>query len=226
MKLDSKQDSATPPKVLTPHGRPVQSKWTSAEVASNYASTRFSSSRGRERDPQLVLQLLKRHTPDGRAGRLLDLPCGTGRLFPKLHPSCSSYLGTDVSSAMVEHAPHPAVVGDAFHLPFGRATFDTVVCCRLLHHLDEREELGLVLEELVRVSSDLVIASFWDADSWPAFRRRMGWRVESTGRRPVQKKRVRRLLESSGAEVLGFAHSFRYVSMQCFVAARVRRDVP
>ncbi|MFT7485220.1 MAG: SAM-dependent methyltransferase [Candidatus Paceibacteria bacterium] len=207
-----------------PQGREARDKWTSDQVARDYASTRFASRRGRNRDPKLVLELLERFGRGARSGRLLDLPCGTGRLFSTLADQTNQYVGADVSRAMLNEAPHPAVVADAFRLPFRSSSFETVVCCRLLHHLHEEQELGAVISELARVSSDLVIASFWDADSWPALRRRLGWRKETTGRRPVQKKRVKSLLESAGAEVLGYAHSMRFVSMQCFVAARIPRS--
>jgi SAM-dependent methyltransferase len=200
---------------------PVQEKWNALPEAEHYAGSRFSTRRAHQRDPDLIGRLLKRHGGHGDRARVLDLPCGTGRLHASLKDLAQHYVGADVSIPMLSHSSVPAVAGDAFRMPFVTDAFDTVVCCRLLHHLEERGELPRVIDELLRVSSDLVFASFWDADSLPAWRRRVGLRKDTTGRRPVSKRVLRQQFESAGAQVLGFAHSFRFISMQCFVAVRV-----
>ncbi len=202
----------------------VQEKWNATDEAEHYAGSRFSSRRAHQRDPDLIGKLLLKHGGAGKRKRVLDLPCGTGRLYPSLNDLGKHYVGADVSIPMLTHSEVPSVAGDAFRMPFMTSAFDTVVCCRLLHHLEEREELPRVIDELMRVSSDLILASFWDADSLPAWRRRVGLRKDTTGRRPVSKRTLRTLFEDAGGEVLGFAHSFRFVSMQCFVAVRVNRS--
>lgn len=120
--------------------------------------------------------------------------------------------------------PSGCVRADATALPFADDTFDAVVCCRLLHHLASRDERRALVGELVRVSSNLLVLSFWDEASWHAVRRRRGWRRarHADHRCPISRRELTALLDEAGAEVLGARHSFRFVSPQAFVAARKR----
>ncbi len=133
-------------------------------------------------------------------------------------------LGVDVSRAMLEQDEGLRVQASAWALPFASDSFGTVVCCRLLHHLTEPERRASLIRELVRVSSDLVLASFWDAASLHAWRRRLGLR---RGRHPDRRTAValrvlRAEFEAAGAEILEVRHSLRFVSCQAFLAARKR----
>ena len=116
------------------------------------------------------------------------------------------------------------VRGDAFRLPFAGGAFEAVVACRFLHHLHGEDDLLRAVAELVRVSSRLVVASFWDAASLPAWRRRLGLAKDEgpSGRRAHPKRAIRAAFEAAGARVVGFRHSFRFVSQQTFAAAVVR----
>ncbi|HEX6882882.1 MAG TPA: class I SAM-dependent methyltransferase [Planctomycetota bacterium] len=204
----------------------VRAKWRTSEAGARYAGARWSSVARRERDPRLVAALLARHLAPGPA-LLLDAPCGTGRLAPVL-AAHGRTVGLDVSPAMLAEARRAErsgtawLAGDVLHLPFRDGSFDAVVCCRLLHHL-EPSALEQALRELVRVSRGLVIASFWDAGSLPALRRAwLGARPRET-RRAVSRAVLSELLERCGAEVVGWKHSLRFLSRQAFVAARRRR---
>lgn len=197
-------------------------RWSDAAVARRYARGRFATRRARERDARLVTRLLDAHLP-ARAARLLDAPHGAGRLTALLASRAQLLVGLDRSAAMLveagaEHGT-PLVRASATRLPFADESFDAVVCCRLLHHLDEDRELPEVVHELVRVSRRLVIASFWDAGSLQAWRRRVGWRVDASGRRAVSKRRLEALFRSEGARVVGYAHGLRGLSLQTFAAA-------
>lgn len=81
------------------------------------------------------------------------------------------------------HPWQALVEGDLLALPFADRSFDVVVCCRLLHHLDDRA-LELVLGELSRVTRRLLIVSYWSGSSWPGWRRRLRLgRLDPAGRR-------------------------------------------
>jgi SAM-dependent methyltransferase len=114
-------------------------------------------------------------------------------------------------------------VADAGRLPFADDSFDVVVCCRLLHHLAPGLELERVTAELLRVSRGLVVASFWDATSWPGLRRARGWRRDETGRRPLSRRGLELAFSKAGGSVLEYAASLRFVSMQTFAAVRKQR---
>jgi len=201
-----------------------ESKWQSERGADHYARARFRTARAQARDPRMVAAILRRY---GAAGpcTLLDAPCGSGRLTPWLEQQGCVTTGVDVSRSMLEHAREGTgrrlVQASAAHLPFENGSFDHVVCCRLLHHLHEGEARLEVVRELVRVSRELVIASFWDSASLPQWRLRMGLKSAGPGdRRAVTRAHVADLFRQAGARVLAFRFSFRLVSQQVFAVAR------
>jgi SAM-dependent methyltransferase len=114
--------------------------------------------------------------------------------------------------------------GDLFALPFATGSFDAVVCCRLLHHLREPEELRRALAELVRASAELVVASFWDAGSLPALRRRVVPGARPPRRHAHPRVLVTTLLAELGADVLEFRADLRFFTRQTFFVACKRRE--
>ncbi|MBL8860599.1 MAG: class I SAM-dependent methyltransferase [Planctomycetes bacterium] len=210
----------------------LRARWQAQDAGARYAVRRFRDPRAALRDPMLVERILDRHALRPSLKPVLDVPCGTGRLRAVLERRGMRWVGADVSPSMLAEAaasPEAALVlADAERLPFADDSFDVVVCCRLLHHLQEEELLEAVVAELVRVSARHVIASFWDSASWHAWRRRVGLRRPEgpRGRRAVSKRVLSRVFEECGAEVVDFHHSFRFVSQQTFVVARKRAAVP
>jgi len=205
-------------------------KWQAAQAGVHYAGARWSSARRAQRDPRAIDSLLRRHlrapSAASRAQPLvLDAPCGTGRMQTAL-AAHGRVLGLDASASMLKELPAPAprVLGLVERLPFADASFDAVVCVRLLHHLHSERELEAVLSELVRVSRDLVLASFWDSSAWPSWRARLGFtRSEPAhGRRARSRAQLRAALVRAGAELLEFRGSPRFLSQQAYFAARKR----
>lgn len=97
---------------------------------------------------------------------VLDIPCGTGRLFPLFHEHGQPVLGADVSLDMLRQIPESRVgltsqrglaQCDAEHLPFPDGSFDYVVCLRLFH-LGIPEPAALrILAEFARVARKGII---------------------------------------------------------------------
>jgi SAM-dependent methyltransferase len=206
-------------------------KWADADIARRYARSRFGSSRAAERDPRIVASILEQYQVRPSTKPVLDAPCGTGRLRPVLEEAGLRYVGLDVSPAMIGEArakdDSDLILGSVAALPFRDDAFDLVLCCRLLHHLHEPEDLRCAVRELVRVSQRLVVASFWDLGSLHGLRARVGLKRSEgpRGRRAVSKRVLRSLFEDAGADVQSFHHSFRFVSQQAFVVARKRSPV-
>ena len=203
----------------------VEAAWSAPGAGRRYRGERWRSLRAAQRDPGMVLGLLNRHLGSLDGVRVLDAPCGTGRLRPALASRGARYVGVDLSAEMLRAGPAGAVArADVGRLPFADRAFDVVVCCRLLHHLAAAAERNNLLGELVRVSRGLVLVSYWDAASWQAWRRARGWRraARPDQRVPIRRGELERSLVASGAEVLGYRHSLRFVSCQAFVAARRR----
>jgi SAM-dependent methyltransferase len=137
-------------------------------------------------------------------------------------------VGLDVSPAMLVRARAAAradtelLLGDLARLPFAERSFDAVVCCRLLHHLERAEDLARVVAELVRVSRGLVLVSYWDAAALPAWRRRLlpARRAPRRFARPLAE--LEQAFERAGASIVDRAWSLRFVSRQAYLVARRR----
>ncbi len=104
--------------------------------------------------------------------RFLDLPSGTGRLFPALRPHGKKFFETDVSREMLKLARvnledyQPNLVqASAFHIPYKDGSFDCVFSARLTHHIPEARERDLFLRELGRVSRKWVVVTFFHTHS-------------------------------------------------------------
>jgi SAM-dependent methyltransferase len=175
-----------------------------------------------------VERILARYGVRPSRGGILDAPCGTGRLCHLLFSYGVPYVGVDISTEMLARAtalsPGRLARAPAADLPFPDGTFDVVVCCRLLHHLHDREKLAAVVGELVRVSGRLVVGSFWDRASFHAWRRRLGLHATKgpSRRTAISKAELRGVIATAGADVVGFHHSCRFVSQQTFFVASRR----
>jgi SAM-dependent methyltransferase len=74
-----------------------------------------------------------------RAGRILEVGCGSGRWLAELGPLATRVCGLDLSPGMLRqargHMAWPALAcGDAGSLPFADTTFQFVSCVNALHH--------------------------------------------------------------------------------------------
>jgi SAM-dependent methyltransferase len=215
-------------------GSDASAKWLAAGSGAHYAGARFRGERARERDSACLAALFERVRSAPRVARLLDVPCGSGRLTRVLAARAELYVGVDVSRDMLQAARTvfsqrgeraSVVEADARALPFPAGRFDVVVACRFLHHLHDESALRAAIGELTRVSSDVVIASFWDERSLPGWRRKLGLkRAEGPlGRVATTRERIEKLFDEAGADVVAWHATLRYVAQQTFVAARVRR---
>lgn len=197
----------------------VAERWAGQGSGERYAHERFKSERAARRDLRLLASILRRFAPLG--GAALDVPCGAGRLRTTLRAAGVSWVGADVSPSMlraaVEEGGGSVLNASAFALPFADRAFELVVCCRLLHHLSDAD-MHTCIRELGRVSSRLVVASFWDAHSFHAWRQRRGAKPKEL-RRAFRKEEIEGALREAGYAVASWRHSFRFVSQQTFVAA-------
>lgn len=120
---------------------------------------------------------IRRHRP---FESVLDCPSGTGRFLPTLASLNVSVIAMDTSYAMLregrkQHAlfkePPVELVGSAFDIALPDNAVDVVLCCRLLHHIADREQRLIILREFARVARLGVVVSFFDARSLRAWKR-------------------------------------------------------
>jgi ubiquinone/menaquinone biosynthesis C-methylase UbiE len=102
--------------------------------------------------------------------RVLDVPCGTGRLTVHLARRGYRVSAADISEAMLELTREtlaqnglacPVEQQDVEHTTYPDRAFDTVVCFRLFHHFPNSEIRQHVVRELCRVAAKYVVLSYF-----------------------------------------------------------------
>jgi 2-polyprenyl-3-methyl-5-hydroxy-6-metoxy-1,4-benzoquinol methylase len=101
--------------------------------------------------------------------RLLDVGCGEGVVLRHLDRRLQgvSVIGLDVDGTGLRVAQSQNTVslvqGSVYDLPFASGSFDLVLCCEVLEHV-ERPEVAMA--ELARVSRDRVLLSVPNEPVW------------------------------------------------------------
>jgi ubiquinone/menaquinone biosynthesis C-methylase UbiE len=128
------------------------------------------------------------------SGSVLDVPVGTGRYLGS-YARMKRIVGIDTSEEMLALARTKSkkaelAIGDATCLKFIDNEFDTVVCVRLLHLMNEKN-MRAALREVCRVAKSTVVltaqlgAAFraghevatHDERAFRALIKKLGWRV-------------------------------------------------
>jgi len=160
----------------------TREKFDSADYAALY-SRKFARTRKDAREKACVAELLAGLPP---GSRVLDLPCGAGRLMPFLAGLGHRLSGADVSDHMLEQARKrlDAELGEAgaaidlsrqdvLALGYADGTFDAVVSNRLFHHFSEPDTRRRALAELSRVCKGPLVVSFFCSATLGAWKRRI-----------------------------------------------------
>jgi SAM-dependent methyltransferase len=141
-----------------------------------------------------------------RCRRLLDLPCGGGRVSGPLALAADLLLQADLSIGQVLMARKTMntqghvtwFTASAFMIPLKDGAVDATVCNRLMHHLPFAAEVERLIGELLRVSAQFVILSYYDHNSLKSLGRRL------RGRHPghtLRRADLRALADRHGAVV-------------------------
>jgi len=159
-----------------------------------------------------------RHIP--QAHRVLDLPCGGGRVAVHLARMGYQVTGADHSPAMVEIARHtldanslacPVDQQDIEALTYADRQFDTIVCFRLFHHFPNAEIRQKAVSELCRVAASYVALSYFSPLSLTSLRTRLRMAL---GGKDAQK------LATPLAEVQGYFNGEGFVLVKDFARKR------
>jgi ubiquinone/menaquinone biosynthesis C-methylase UbiE len=144
-------------------------------------------------------------------GRVLEVAVGTGRNLPH-YPADATLTGVELSSAMLSVARQRAAdldrqvdlhEGDAEQLPFGDASFDTVVCALALCTIpDPARAIGEMKRVLVPGGRLLLLDHI--GSTWPPIRAAQ-WLLERVTIRAAGEHFTRRplpLVQAAGFEVV------------------------
>jgi ubiquinone/menaquinone biosynthesis C-methylase UbiE len=215
-------------------------------VAARYDRERFVVG-GRRRQNERELSAVERaiartDTLGAPICDVLDLPCGTGRLFPLLGRNRYCFVGADVSLPMMEQARAKIALDgqpegfigliqcEAERLPFKDRSFDCVVSLRFMLHLDQAARQQ-VLGEMARVTRRWLIVDFRHKYTTRHLTRllRRKLAILSTVGHRFSRPALERELRHAGArlvEVFPSRRILRWFSEKWFVLAEVGSREP
>ena len=146
--------------------------------------TAAASLRYQNRNPrrhQAEMRLIERAFQLVPPGRVLDVPCGCGRVGFWLARCGFTVTAADLSDAMLEITREEAArqslavdvqKQDVERLQFAAKSFDSVISFRLFHHFPNREIRARVVAELCRVARRQVVISYFSPWSTSALKQR------------------------------------------------------
>jgi SAM-dependent methyltransferase len=216
--------------------RDVLSRYNSPEGATDYTKKfqrHWTERVNNWNEQRLLKRLLESVSMETLDRWALDLPCGYGRLYHVLGDLGASVVESDWSFHLLSaarlfhadqrHSPPPAgyVRATALSLPFRDRAFGLVLSVRLCHHSREHEERLRYLRELMRVSGQWLVFTYFDTGSIKnrthEFRRRFnGKRSKWT----LDAREVKEVSESAGFEVVESIWMSRLFSGHRYVLLR------
>lgn len=167
--------------------------------------------------------------------RVLDLPCGTGRLARMLLGRGYRVVAADYSLPMIEaarayhretgldadaRARLDFVQQDVMNTTFEDDAFDVVICNRLLHHYPGSDTRRAVLAELARICRGRLIVSYYDRFALSALKFHLRNRLRNitpTDRIPIAAETFRRDYEHCGLRLVRTLPVRRGVSPQTYL---------
>ncbi len=145
--------------------------WQGRETARTYDRKRFTSLSGRFfnwSEKRVVQRLAADISAQIPVKRVLDVPCGTGRIAEHLTDLFPAVTCADISNEMMNVArdrlsqkvsPDTRFESaDIFHLHFPDRSFEIVFCIRLLQHFSSTDR-SAILQQLARVSNKFVVVN-------------------------------------------------------------------
>lgn len=180
------------------------------KIVANYDDWRFGSEGGGyvdETEKTTFISLLAAR----KDARILDMPCGTGRLLRALRDHGYTRIeGGDASPAMLQltaaHLPGIELQEvDAMNTPYEDESFDCVCCLRFVFHVHRPEALFAEVFRLLKGNGVFVFDSLaWTPrNSIPLLNRWLGGALYPYGRRTLEQ-----FLRQQGFEVLEITHVF------------------
>jgi ubiquinone/menaquinone biosynthesis C-methylase UbiE len=193
----------------------ILDRYNSPEGASSYAGKfkrRWTERINDWHEHRLVRRLLRMTSNEKPITLALDLPCGYGRLYPVVQETSERVVEGDWSFHLLSLARKQQVVGrsalgyvraTALSLPFPDSAFDLVLSVRLCHHIRDHTERLQYVREIMRVSGQWAIFTYFDRDS--VKNRLREWRQQ------FNKKRSKWTLSLSEIETLADEAGFDVV---------------
>src|SRR6266853_4333021 len=135
---------------------------------------------GKHRAEMRLIDNAFSHIP--KSHRVLDVPCGGGRVTIHLAKKGYNMSSADLSDNMIEIARQaiadakldcPAEHQDVEKLILPDKGYDTIVSFRLFHHFPNPGIRQRVVNELCRVAAHNVVLSYFSPVSWTSMKRKI-----------------------------------------------------
>jgi SAM-dependent methyltransferase len=209
-----------------------QDKSVAEEYDSQYTETlNISNFRAQivgRREESAVIEMLK-GIEEG--GRVLDIPCGTGRYAKTLLKRGMDVIGADISEEMMDFAKKNTQslgdmefkVADASNLPFMDDEFDGVLSIRLYQRIPKDVRVKM-LKEVSRVSKSWAILFFGMSTPWLIFRQRVrSIFIQGRANNPnaVTLKDMKKELEEAGLQLEEYKWVFPFIASGLVIKASV-----
>ena len=129
------------------------------KIADSYDSSRIDDVR--ERDIlNKEFKIVKRFLKKSKSGKILDIACGTGIVFP--YYGDRAIYGVDISKDMLKYAksrtPKAKLkIADAKNIPYKDNTFSVVITSRFICHTPEYEKIIKEMTRVVKPGGSLII---------------------------------------------------------------------
>lgn len=232
---DSITMTASPPlqtvKAARTSADEARERFDSAPAAAKYARG-LNDTPSHIREVRCLCRALRR-VPKG--ARVLDLPCGTGRLLPTLAQLGYEVTAADSSPHMLKEARAYAakqgvsipsdryIVANALATGLSADAFDATVCNRLFHHFHEPQVRQDALRELRRITRGPIIVSFFNARTFlgqvSRFRNRLRRRPQ-TDRLPIMPGTFAHDAQLAGLVIDDWFSTRPGISKQCYAVLR------
>ncbi len=167
------------------------------------------------REQNMVRKLLGEIPNGDRYDLALDMPCGYGRLYPLLKQTARHVVEGDWSFYLLKEArnylaqngqiesPLGFVRGTALSMPFLDGSFDVVLSVRLCHHISSQDERLEYVRELLRISRNWVVFTYFDTRSVKNILREVQRRfVNKRAKWTLSREQVSKLADDAGFEVI------------------------
>jgi SAM-dependent methyltransferase len=135
---------------------------------------------GKHRAEMRLIDRAFQHVP--KSHRVLDVPCGGGRVSVHLSQQGYKVSAGDLSDAMIEIARQNFAANnidgtvdkqDVEKLGHSDRAFDTIVSFRLFHHFPTPQIRQRVITELCRVARQYVVLSYFSPVSYTSIKRKI-----------------------------------------------------
>lgn len=165
----------------------------------------------------------------------LDIPCGTGRIFPLLADRNIMVTGADLSLEMMQVAEskfggspniREYVKCDAEAMPFDDNRFDAVLSIRFLFHLPP-ETRRKAMKEMARVSRQWVIVDYRHKYTIKYMLKRLKANLGLTSKRydRMSRREIEEDFREAGLEIVKIFPTFPLLSDKWVILGRKRDNV-